>query len=79
MKLNETLKPCPFCGNEVKAITKSNGYSACRHTISWAIECSNCKIESKHFEDEFYRMDSGEFNFTKDGLKQAVENWNKRA
>ena len=61
-KEKETLKPCPFCGQEHTTITESN-------TEGIRIRCPNCNIT---FTRDFYEH-RGEL-----GRQRTIEAWNTR-
>lgn len=57
------LKPCPFCGSEVKLVRR-NRYG----NISYVIVCQNdsCFMKESHNRPSFKKVD------------EAIESWNKR-
>ena len=59
---NETLKPCPFCGQKHTTITESN-------TEGVRIRCPHCNIT---FTRDFYEH-RGEL-----GRQRTIEAWNTR-
>lgn len=72
------LKPCPFCGS-VASISKFNyGYSGTGDfSILHRVGCDSCCVYFRH-ESEF-NLVNGCVEFSVNGLKKAVEMWNKRA
>lgn len=44
-KMSDKLLPCPFCGGEAKALTRSDGYEFTEYVM-----CGNCEAESGWFK-----------------------------
>lgn len=44
-KMSVKLLPCPFCGGEAKALTRSDGYEFTEYVM-----CGNCEAESGWFK-----------------------------
>lgn len=63
--LNNTLKPCPFCGGEagIKTATTS-------HASTAIVYCKECNAKSAEFHDS---KRDGTFLFN------AIDAWNRRA
>ena len=72
----EKIKPCPFCGNEVKVheiplwYGNGHGYKDC---YEFAIQCKKCGCTIYfHENDSIYRSEE-------EAKKNVIEAWNRRA
>lgn len=69
-RLNENLKPCPFCGGKayIRNITENNG--KCHYKIV-CVECIECKSKTdKRISDGYYGKYCSD--------EEIVELWNRR-
>lgn len=73
------LKPCPFCGNVPEIVLKSYGHQAEGFKQSHMIWCPKCGCTfNRYFDSVFNRNIDGEFIIKEDGLKKAINAWNRR-
>lgn len=63
-KMENNLKPCPFCGSDKIVKTTIDGWGVSKYGRA-RIECKNCGLKTRYFEEEF----KGEY---------VEEYWNKR-
>lgn len=78
-KLNEKLKPCPFCaGNAMfKLISVRPQFNVA--DFKFRIMCSKCGIEyQKDYECNVCLGSDGELFMGKDERAQAISDWNRR-
>lgn len=73
------LKTCPFCGSDAVIKRVSVIYNTERWGDVFQVECMKCDIHSARYETKVYRDKKGEIVIEKDGKKDAIDAWNKRA
>ena len=73
------LKPCPFCGGEVKIdrLSSCNYEGQTKAGATFAIVCYNCHFDFKKFTVNVTIDKNGDISVAS-GKKQAVKTWNKR-
>ena len=70
-KINEVLKPCPFCGSEVEVVQVE-----CRAGGVTSIEvCCSCGVDVRIESDDFIYDWTGEAHQLG---SNAVQKWNRR-
>jgi Lar family restriction alleviation protein len=64
------LKPCPFCGTEVKMLkTPIRGYSGC---FNFEVRCPKCGCSVDYIDsDTIYRTEE-------EAIANVIESWNER-
>lgn len=76
------LEKCPFCkdGGIPNLIRVSSGYASGDNAIvdTWAIKCNVCGIRTPAFYDKIFRTCSGELVVEENGVKKAIDFWNRR-
>lgn len=81
LKMVDTLKPCPFCGNMPIFKAKSNSSRDTRKGCEFTIFCQGCGIElpkTYSFEIEFDLANPYGIKVVADEREEAVETWNRR-
>ena len=74
------LKPCPFCGGNPTLRRCSTGTKGYKFTASYEVKCDKCRMaQTQTFETVFDLELNGELVLEKDGRKEAIEAWNRRA
>ena len=74
--MNETLKPCPFCGGNAMFLTITQSSVG----VMFKIKCMKCRIEfPKSYECEMYMDQDGGIRTGKDERTKAITDWNRRA
>ena len=85
--IDETLKPCPFCGHT--AILKNNGLSSITNRTSsmigdyftrWHVACSYCGIKKSEYTTYYIFGQDGQLRVVDgpDGRSKAIDSWNER-
>jgi len=74
------LKPCPFCGGEVKIYRLSgcNYEGQTKAGATFVIGCYNCHFDFKRFTVTVTIGKNGDVSVVSE-KEQAIEAWNKRA
>ena len=75
------LKPCPFCGNEVRFEVKSYEYGKDYHEHCFVIRCDSCDFEFPRNQFKItanWDDDKGEYVNDMTEFNKAVEVWNSR-
>ena len=74
------LKRCPFCGGNPTLRRCSTGTKGLKFLAGYEVKCDFCRMaQTKQFETVFDFELNGEVVFEKDGRKEAIEAWNRRA
>ena len=76
----EKIKPCPFCGDEVKLRRGNDDYYGKEKTIraDFIVICEKCDIHTPRFTTKVCINDDGTINIISDGAKRAIAAWNRR-
>lgn len=72
------LEPCPFCGERAKIEKGDNKYERSSYIQCYRIGCNKCEIWF-YGDTEISLNLEGEVVFNKNGFKDIVERWNRRA
>ena len=70
MKINEMLKPCPFCGRDVKVCSLEMAGGGISHIT---VDCS-CGVRFEVTEDNLFYAGGIPYQ----AGKSAIEKWNER-
>lgn len=74
------LKTCPFCGGDAVLKKVSSRYSADSWGDSFQVECMVCGVRSATYDSMVCRsLKNREIVIEKDGRKDAIGAWNRRA
>ena len=78
--MNESLKPCPFCGGKAMFLTIRNKPLHSDVGVMFKIKCMKCGTElSKSYECEMYMDQEGGIRTGRDERAKATTDWNRRA
>ena len=78
--MNESLKPCPFCGGKAMFLTIRNKPLHSDVGVMFKIKCMKCGTEPpKSYECEMYMDQDGGIRTGKDERTKATADWNRRA
>lgn len=74
------LKPCPFCGGSAVFSNILNHCNSHSVGFSFKIECEDCGITTPNTYSAYFSLgEDGNINPLQDGIKQAINEWNRRA
>ena len=72
----DELKPCPFCGGKAFLDLKSKSHGE-HFGATFEVGCRNCCFSFK--KDSRWYIANGQIMTDKDGYKECIEAWNRRA
>ena len=80
-KMQNKLKPCPFCGGEAKLSKVCDGYRTSPATIlsQFQVICTNGCCITPSYISYIFQDESGEVIVRENGAEKAIEAWNRRA
>jgi hypothetical protein len=73
----ETLRPCPFCGDNAYFNISSHIRRSGNLEYDFTIRCSNCGISlNENYAISIELLRDGELKITQDERQEAIDRWN---
>lgn len=78
MNTNTKLKPCPFCGGEVKLKQLTAGHNEGHIINHYIVLCEKCRIQTPVGMRDIYQDEHGVIRIIKNGAEEVINIWNLR-
>lgn len=74
--INQTLKPCPYCGGIAKGSVKT--VESFRRIHNYYVTCTECCASTEKYNTVFSMLQDGKFHVLtkKEAIEKAVNDWN---